>query len=405
MHNSLEGAAMVTGTGPGDGSGPYLLRASDPSGVCLNCHATPELAPSSYHVVTLGIEPSGTPAQMTPGGDFSWVRLGWPNNRRTGIYPYPNHRRGHNVVAADYAYVPDGTLTAAPGGDYPAAALQCSSCHDPHGRYRRFADGTVETSGLPIFGSGSYDVSDDPVAGVSAVGAYRILGGVGYQPKSLSGSYAFTSGAPDAIAPSSYNRLETSQQTQTFVAYGRGMSEWCVNCHRAFLSNGYTSGMAGLRHPAGDTAKLTAAVAANYNAYVTSGRMTNTDPARAYSTLTPFEVGTADYALLKARASPSGAVDRSAGVQDNVSCVSCHRAHAGGFDSLLRFSLEAEFMTTADPSGAAMYPLSGTAAGVVEQTLGAGYAARMTQAAYYGRPATYFGPFARVQCNKCHAND
>ena len=139
--------------------------------------------------------------------------------------------------------------------------------------------------------------------------------------------------------------------------------------------------MPGLRHPAGETARLTGSVAADYNAYVTSGRMTNTDPAQAYSTLTPFELGTADYAVLKAWAQPSGAVDRSASVQDNVTCLSCHRAHAGGFDSLLRFSLEAEFMTTVDASGAAMYPIAGTAGGVVEQTLGAGYSARMAQAA------------------------
>jgi hypothetical protein len=400
MHNSLERREMVAGTTGGDGSGRYLLRASDASGACLNCHATPDRVPSSFHVATLGVEPSGTPAQMTPGGDFAWVRLGWRNSGQIGLYPFPNHRHGHNVVAADFGYAVDRTLSDAPGGNYPAASLHCSSCHDPHGRYRRSAEGSIATSGLPIFGSGSYDGSTDPIAGVSTAGVYRILGGVGYQPKSLAGDHGFTAQPPDAVAPSSYNRLETAQQTQTFVAYGRGMSEWCGNCHRAFVEDGYTSGMAGLRHPAGDPAKLTGAIVASYNAYVTTGRMTNTDPTRAYSTLTPFEVGTADYAVLKARASPSGAVDRSATTQGNVACVSCHRAHAGGFDSLLRFSLETEFMTEDDPAGIAMY-----AASALDATLGAGYTAALTQAAYYGRPASVFGPYARVQCNKCHAKD
>ena len=58
------------------------------------------------------------------------------------------------------------------------------------------------------------------------------------------------------------------------------MSEWCANCHTAFLQSGYTSGMAGLRHPAGNGAKLTAAIVANYNAYVPSGIMTNIDVER-----------------------------------------------------------------------------------------------------------------------------
>jgi hypothetical protein len=400
MHGQLEGEAMVTGAAPGDGSGPYLLRASDPSGACLNCHATPDLVPSSFHVATLGIEPAGIPAQMTPGGDFAWVRLGWRNSGKTGLYPFPNHRHGHNVVAADLGWEADRTLAAAPGGDYPAASLHCSSCHDPHGRYRRFADGAVATGGLPIFGSGSYDGSEDPVAGVSTAGVYRLLGGAGYQPRSLAGDHAFAAPPPDAVAPSTYNRLETAQPTQTFVAYGRGMSEWCGNCHRAFVEGGYTSGMGGLHHPSGAGAKLTQAVVASYGAYVTSGVMTNTDPSRAYSTLTPFEVGTGDYAALKARASPSGAVDRSPTAQDNVACVSCHRAHAGGFDSLLRFSLASEFMTEEDPAGIAMYARSG-----LDATLGDGYTATLAQAAYYGRPAAYFGRFARVQCNKCHAKD
>ena len=49
------------------------------------------------------------------------------------------------------------------------------------------------------------------------------------------------------------------------------MSEWCANCHGGMLQDAYTSGMAGLRHPAGNGAKLTADIAANYNAYVTLG--------------------------------------------------------------------------------------------------------------------------------------
>ena len=51
------------------------------------------------------------------------------------------------------------------------------------------------------------------------------------------------------------------------MAYGKGMSEWCANCHPALLER--TGG--GKAHPAGNNVKFTAAVAANCNAYVASG--------------------------------------------------------------------------------------------------------------------------------------
>ena len=36
---------------------------------------------------------------------------------------------------------------------------------------------------------------------------------------------------------------------------------------------------------------------------------------------------------------------------------------------------------------------------------GSGQSAAETQQAYYGRPATKFGPYQRSLCNKCHAKD
>ena len=42
MHNSLEGAA-VTSALPQYQSGPYLLKGSDQSSACLNCHNSAEV--------------------------------------------------------------------------------------------------------------------------------------------------------------------------------------------------------------------------------------------------------------------------------------------------------------------------------------------------------------------------
>lgn len=399
MHNSLEGAAVATGL-PQYQSGPYLLKANDASGSCLNCHNAADTAPSSYHISTDGSKLSAgvAPVEATPGGDFAWLKKTYAFSIRNTPTTEDGDRHGHNIIASDYGYTADKLLTAAPGGTYPAANLACSSCHDPHGKFRRFADGSQATTGLPIFNSGSYGSSKDPIAGVAAVGVYRILGGAGYQPKSLSGSYAFTAPAPDAAAPSTYNRLETTAQTH--VAYGQGMSEYCANCHTKMLENGYASGMKGLVHPAGNSAKLTAPIVANYNSYVTSGIMTNTDPTKAYSSLVPFELGTGDYTKLKPLAINTDTADQSASTSSNVSCLSCHRAHASGFESMTRYNLVNEFMTIADTAGVAQYDSSTT-----EGKINHGKNVAEQTAAYYGRPATAFGPNARDLCNKCHAKD
>lgn len=427
MHNSFEGAANVTGM-PQYQSGPYLLKAQDQSGACLNCHDSADAAGSGYHISTHGNFGAGTtaaPVEGKPGGDFAWLKMTTTGAVRKAPTTWDGDRHGHNIIAIDFGYTQDKIQTAAPGGTYPASALACSSCHDPHGQYRRQADGSQvgpaapSYSGkpglnlLPIFGSGSYGNGTAtqggpayPTAGNSAAGVYRILGGIGYQPKSLSGSYAFVNAAPDAVAPSSYDKGynpvtdlggETSNSDpakQVIVAYGKGMSEWCANCHTTFLQNGYTSGMKGLTHPAGNSAKLTAAVAANYNAYVTSGVFTGTGT--NYSNLAPYEHGTSDYVALKGFVGAPGTADTT----KNVLCVSCHRSHASAFESMTRFYTGNEFMTVADAGGGAIYDSSTT-----ENKINTGYTQIQQKAAYYGRPATVFGPYARDYCNKCHAKD
>lgn len=382
MHNSLNGAQMDTDL-PQYQAGPYLLKANDQSSACLNCHqGNTDTGPSSYHSSTIDtavdVTAGTAPLQRSPGGDFRWIKYG--------------DSRGHNIVATDFAYAADARLTTSPGGSYPAASLTCSSCHDPHGKYRRFADGSIATTGLPIAASGSYNTSIDPVANSYAVGVYRFLGGIGYTPKSL-GTNAFTNTVPAAVAPSTYNRTESASETR--VAYGSSMSEWCANCHGSMHQDTYVSGQtgAGTIHPAGDGAKLTAAIAANYASYKTSGIVDAAQTAaQAYTSLVPFEIGSADYAVLKANATTTDANwTVAASTSNNVNCLSCHRVHASGFASMLRYGV-VDFMTTADSGGAAVYSTTTT-----QNT--------MLQAAYYDRPATKYGAYQRAQCNKCHAKD
>jgi hypothetical protein len=401
MHNSFEGTTNVTGRTFAQGTGIYLLKANDQSGACLNCHNAADTAPSSYHISTNGITAydSTSPVEMTPGGDFAWLKKTMTFVVRGATTTNDGARHGHNIIAADYGYVADDALTVAPGGTYPAANLACSACHDPHGRYRRDASGAYGTTGLPIFNSGSYNNSANPIASVAAVGAYRILGGNGYQPKSLTGSYAFTADPMDVVVASTYNRVETTDGTG--IAYGKNVSEWCANCHTGMLQASFTSGMAGLRHPAGNGAKLTSAIVTNYNAYVSSGIMTNTSTAKAFSSLAPFATDTNDRTVMKPQAvtgTGGNSNHAAATTADNVMCLSCHRAHATAFESMIRWNYAGnEFMTAADSANAAIYDsVNGK---------GTGYSQTQQQNAYYGRPATFFGPNARSYCNKCHAKD
>jgi predicted CXXCH cytochrome family protein len=131
------------------------------------------------------------------------------------------------------------------------------------------------------------------------------------------------------------------------VAYGKGMSEYCANCHPAILQNGYVSGTNMQVHPAGNGAPLGATITANYHAYVKSGDLSATGA--NYTSLVPFETGVDDTAALKAM---WGSTDGRSGAKgagpiaeatENVSCLSCHRAHASGFESMLRFAHANEF--------------------------------------------------------------
>src|SRR5450631_2481716 len=75
MHNSFEGSANVTGMAQ-YASGPFLLKAQDQSGSCLNCHQAADTVGGSYHISTAGVTPldSTVPVEFSPGGDFAWLK-------------------------------------------------------------------------------------------------------------------------------------------------------------------------------------------------------------------------------------------------------------------------------------------------------------------------------------------
>lgn len=394
------GAFHEGGAGPCDGchsihhtATSSLLSATDPSSVCLTCHADSIQRP--YTVMTTGSPPGLPPVNYTPGGDFAWLRKTY-RWRSQGIdRTSSGDRHGHNVVAADFGLFPDPQYSVAPGGTFSSAQLSCISCHDPHGIYRiTDSAGTVATKGLPIRASGSYSnglIVEEPTA-TTAVGVYRLLGGVGYQTRN-SGQPAFSAPPPVAVAPLTYNQSERSNQVR--VAYGARTSEWCANCHGG-IHKTYAPG--NFVHPVGPTARLGAIAMKIYNSYVKTGDLTGSQ-ASSYSSLVPYEEGTTSRSALAphARSDGSARVGPQTGLE-NVSCLTCHRAHASGWDHAMRWNQESEFIVAGgqwpgiDATGAAATP-----------ALAQGRTVAETRAAMYDRYPSVFAAFQNSLCNKCHA--
>ncbi len=443
MHNTPNPA--VTGGAPGSATGgPMLLTGSDQSSTCLNCHASNSTTPSGYHVMTWpfagGTNPSSIPVNRTPGGDFSWLLMNFTYSSHGSTTSNPGGGHGHNIIAADYGMTNLSGYAAAPGGTFASTSLFCNSCHDPHNKMRRDSTGAIQnmlgniTLTLPIIGSGSYPSSVPgavtgqtctttgtppvttcvpsayAVTGVTApglnqaVGVYRIL--AGYGTYTAGGVQIPYGGVPMAIAPSSYNQTEATNQVRVAYGVGSGGNQvawgaWCGTCHTAFLT-----GSGNHYHPVDANAVLSSGnEQTNYNKYVSSGNMTGSI-ATAYLSLVPFMTGSNSVATLAGLADNTGtyvAAKGGAGSSDQASCLSCHRAHASGWRDALRWNPEGEFITYVTSAGVATWP--GTDTTPSNLSFADGMLSTQVQAAYYDRPVTTFGAFQRALCNKCHAQD
>jgi predicted CXXCH cytochrome family protein len=377
-----------------DPNGTFLLVGATATATCLSCHEhAGDTGPSSYHISTATADmPAGVaPLQRTPGGDFGWVKKSYTYTGGSES----GDLHGHNIVATGYGYSVDANNATSPGGTFPSGQLGCQSCHDPHGQARRLANGTIVNTGQPIKASGSYDAAGNEPTATEAVGVYRLLAGTLYSQAGTGISYP---GVPAAKVPSTYNRTEAVTQTRT--AYGRSTAgghaawgEWCGTCHGDMHSDG------NYVHPV-DT-NLGSDVAINYQNYKKSGDLTGTS-ATSYSSLVPFVESTDSYATLASHAKIDDSVLTGPSPSDQVSCLSCHRAHASGMLHALRFDMEYEFMTKeSNYIGSDNPAVTGSRAPQQHR----GRTIAEWRAAYYDRPATQFATYQRVLCNKCHAKD
>ena len=348
MHNSTDNPRA------GSATSASLMRGSDASSTCLNCHNGAGL----YHVN------SANGSNTNEGGDFHWIRDNGYTYESRGTQVVDFNNKGHNVIAADYGLAADANLQQAPGGAYLAANLGCSSCHDPHGQAR---GGTVGGA-APISVSGSY--GDIPATGTIA-GNYRLL----YD----SHKTGFVENAPIARA-SGYDGAS--------VQYGSGMSGWCYNCHGGFYATSYSR-----MHP------VDRGIPATYNSYVATGDFTGTY-ATGYDPLVPLERGvkTGSYAL----PDPTDPVSAGIGADgtEKIMCLTCHRAHASAFDNALRWDHTSELLaeswvflqSNVDLTAAAPYYKHGVKLDVTDPGSGSPF-------------SDGYGPYQRSLCNKCHVQD
>jgi len=186
------------------------------------------------------------------------------------------------------------------------------------------------------------------------------------------------------------------------------MSEWCANCHGLLHDPNTGTANTQFIHPAGTTAYLSASanisgtsttIANIYNAYRWSGNLTGVQ-GTSYTSLVPYEQGGSIGKDLTA-AGIGGIATNTAAMystpgpatgNENVMCLSCHRAHASGFPQSTRWNNENEMITQSGAYG-------------VSNALSGGMPQNDYQAAMYDRPASDFATFQRSLCNKCHGKD
>jgi predicted CXXCH cytochrome family protein len=369
-----------------DAAGANLLVGSDASSACLTCHEhAGDTGPSSYHVSTADADmPSGTaPLQLGPGGDFGWLKKTYIFVVRNNVNSDYGYTHGHNIDATDNGYdtADEVVNTVAPGGAFPTAQLTCVACHDMHGKGRWLTTGSYAKTGEPIYTSGSYGaVPSTGSLGNLATGVYRLL-----RAGDTIDGVTFPATPPVSVAPSTYNRSEFF--TQTRVAYGSGMGDYCGTCHPDMHSS---SGI--LRHPTEQV--MSGAIQGNYNSYVKSGIMTGAASA-SYLSLVPFEEGftysTANISTMKSHTATNylhGPGSDTVPATATVMCLSCHRAHATEWIEMTRWNNETTFIVNAG-----VYP--------AEQ----GRTSAETAAGYYYKNVSTFSPYQRNLCNKCHAKD
>ena len=305
------GGCHVSHEEPGVPTGPHLLRGATPTDTCLACHATAD--GNSWGTGLLA------PGPLYGGGAFIFLTEENLNDGAGGSDPanwIGGNHAGHNVVSPLRGVSADPDHPVSPGGVYPSANLTCTSCHDPHDQ----------------------------------AGNFRMLY-ANNSPPSMSMGYEFLFDAPpiDAVG---IDVAGAPESPSNHSAYRSGVSVWCETCHDRPHQGGGGGGGGPTSTGTSGTGDITnigsAAPGGGSTGFQhrTDGNISNTRRAQ-YDTYdgTGFE-SSADpnlsYIPEVALEFPSATVSFTGPTPQDaqLSCFSCHRAHASSAPKALRWDQE-----------------------------------------------------------------
>jgi len=292
MHNSEDGTPVDPDNPPGN---MRLLNDGTASDVCLSCHA-------DQFGAVLATDPLAPPPERGPG-NFVFLFEENINDGPDGTaVPIPGSDAGHNLRAPSFGLSTDSRHTHAPGGNFPANRMQCTSCHDAHGNTN-----------------------------------YRMLHGSGRIPGSQ--GFSFMYDAPVAEGLPLTSGFET---VNNHVAYQSGMDNWCRNCHMQIHQAGAMKSGPFI-HVTNQAMSLT--VITQYNQYNGTADPTGGTSSASYIPEVAFE-------------DPANTINRTIGpsISSKVTCMSCHRAHATSAPDAGRWDFNVDLLWN-DGMASGSYPI------------------------------------------------
>lgn len=305
MHNSQDGGSMQTGYNPGSEPRASLVRANG----CIGCHGAADGATwqgvGGAPIVYNASEPTYGQKGLAAGNFY---------------YVQQDQTKGHNVKNTFTGVGDDTNITGTPGTDGGG----CGACHTPEATSMFIpdpggdGDPNVE-SGCEWCHDPKHHADDSgPVVGESG-GYYRFLSFTAKHPYTFQQGVGFD--GCEGIEDDDWEKTVSSTDHNEYSGapasgYSHSISKFCFCCHVKFHGTANTqSGSEWIRHPSDHVLPTTG----EYSAYTT------------YSPEAPIA---RDPTVLAGMAGPSGTVTPGS---DQVSCLSCHRAHASPEPDMLRW--------------------------------------------------------------------